>query len=45
MASLNTLKGNGYAQIAIGTDDVYNSAEVVDLVTQELGGKITLQPG
>ncbi|KAJ1405576.1 Vicinal oxygen chelate [Sesbania bispinosa] len=38
-------KGNAYAQIAIGTDDVYKSAEVVDLVTKELGGKITRQPG
>ncbi|CAL9015145.1 unnamed protein product [Prunus brigantina] len=38
-------KGNAYAQIAIGTDDVYKSAEVVNLVTQELGGKITRQPG
>ncbi|KAH7545732.1 hypothetical protein FEM48_Zijuj01G0124900 [Ziziphus jujuba var. spinosa] len=38
-------KGNGYAQIAIGTDDVYKSAEVVNVVTQELGGKITRQPG
>lgn len=32
-------------QIAISTDDVYKSAEVVNLVTQELGGKITRQPG
>ncbi|KAM5588732.1 lactoylglutathione lyase GLX1 [Rosa sericea] len=38
-------KGNAYAQIAVGTDDVYKSAEVVDLVTKELGGKITRQPG
>lgn len=38
-------KGNAYAQIAVGTDDVYKSAEVVNLVTQELGGKITRQPG
>ncbi|KAH0718134.1 hypothetical protein KY290_014724 [Solanum tuberosum] len=38
-------KGNAYAQIAIGTDDVYKSAEVINLVTQELGGKITRQPG
>ncbi|KAJ7946300.1 Lactoylglutathione lyase [Quillaja saponaria] len=38
-------KGNAYAQIAIGTDDVYKSGEVVNLVTQELGGKITRQPG
>ncbi|KAK4588367.1 hypothetical protein RGQ29_019374 [Quercus rubra] len=38
-------KGDAYAQIAIGTDDVYKSAEVVSLVTQELGGKITRQPG
>jgi len=38
-------KGNAYAQIAIGTDDVYKSAEVLNLVTQELGGKITRQPG
>lgn len=32
-------------QVAISTDDVYKSAEVVNLVTQELGGKITRQPG
>ncbi|KAF2304931.1 hypothetical protein GH714_000534 [Hevea brasiliensis] len=38
-------KGNAYAQVAIGTDDVYKSAEVVSLVTQELGGKITRPPG
>ncbi|KAF4372552.1 lactoylglutathione lyase GLX1 [Cannabis sativa] len=38
-------KGNAYAQIAIGTDDVYKSAEVVNTVIQELGGKITRQPG
>ncbi|XP_062088371.1 lactoylglutathione lyase GLX1 [Humulus lupulus] len=38
-------KGNAYAQIAIGTDDVYKSAEVVNSVIQELGGKITRQPG
>ncbi|TXG62013.1 hypothetical protein EZV62_013376 [Acer yangbiense] len=34
-------KGNGYAQIAIGTDDVYKTAEAVKLC----GGKITLEPG
>ncbi|XP_062018973.1 probable lactoylglutathione lyase, chloroplastic [Rosa rugosa] len=34
-------KGNGYAQIAIGTDDVYKSAEAVRLS----GGKIILEPG
>ncbi|KAM1884031.1 hypothetical protein ACFX13_005315 [Malus domestica] len=38
-------KGNAYAQIAISTDDVCKSAEAVNLVTQELGGKITRQPG
>ncbi|XP_014516873.1 lactoylglutathione lyase GLX1 isoform X1 [Vigna radiata var. radiata] len=38
-------KGNAYAQVAISTDDVYKSAEVVNIVTQELGGKITRQPG
>jgi lactoylglutathione lyase len=32
-------------QIAIGTDDVYKSAEAVELVTKELGGKILRQPG
>lgn len=32
-------------QIAISTDDVYKSAEVVNVVIQELGGKITRQPG
>lgn len=34
-----------YLQIAIGTDDVYKSAEAVNLATEELGGKITRQPG
>ncbi|XP_050387389.1 lactoylglutathione lyase GLX1-like [Argentina anserina] len=38
-------KGNAYAQIVVGTDDVYKSAEVIDLVTKELGEKITRQPG
>ncbi|KAJ6822147.1 lactoylglutathione lyase-like [Iris pallida] len=38
-------KGNAYAQVAISTEDVYKSAAVVDLVTKELGGKITRQPG
>lgn len=38
-------KGNAYAQVAISTEDVYKSAEVVDAVTKELGGKITRQPG
>ncbi|XP_002960285.2 lactoylglutathione lyase GLX1 [Selaginella moellendorffii] len=34
-------KGNAYAQIAIGTDDVYKTAEAVKVS----GGKITRQPG
>ncbi|KAI7736866.1 hypothetical protein M8C21_014407 [Ambrosia artemisiifolia] len=34
-------KGNAYAQIAIGTDDVYKTAEAVRL----FGGKITREPG
>eukprot|EP00252_Welwitschia_mirabilis_P027218 TRINITY_DN9279_c0_g1_i1.p1 TRINITY_DN9279_c0_g1~~TRINITY_DN9279_c0_g1_i1.p1 ORF type:complete len:370 (+),score=79.49 TRINITY_DN9279_c0_g1_i1:86-1195(+) len=34
-------KGNGYAQIAISTDDVYKTAEAVRLA----GGKITREPG
>ncbi|KAF6168200.1 hypothetical protein GIB67_011585 [Kingdonia uniflora] len=38
-------KGNAYAQIAISTDDVYKSAEAVNLITQELGGMITRKPG
>ncbi|KAF5729066.1 putative lactoylglutathione lyase [Tripterygium wilfordii] len=38
-------KGNAYAQVAISTDDVYKSGEVVNVVTQELGGKITRQAG
>lgn len=38
-------KGNAYGQVAIGTDDVYKSGEVVKLVIEELGGKITRQPG
>lgn len=32
-------------QVAIGTEDVYKSAEAVELVTKELGGKILRQPG
>ncbi|KAJ7967703.1 Lactoylglutathione lyase [Quillaja saponaria] len=38
-------KGNAYVQLVIVTDDVYKSGEVANLVTQELGGKITQQPG
>ncbi|XP_011627613.1 lactoylglutathione lyase isoform X1 [Amborella trichopoda] len=38
-------KGNAYAQIALSTEDVYKSAEAIRLVTQELGGKITREPG
>lgn len=34
-------KGNGYAQIAIGTDDVYKAAEAIKLC----GGQVTLEPG
>ncbi|KAL6523545.1 hypothetical protein OROGR_017148 [Orobanche gracilis] len=34
-------KGNAYAQIAIGTDDVYQTAEAVRLC----GGKIAREPG
>lgn len=34
-------KGNGYAQIAIGTENVYKTAEAVKLN----GGKIVLDPG
>ncbi|GKB55205.1 probable lactoylglutathione lyase, chloroplastic [Tanacetum coccineum] len=34
-------KGNAYAQIAIGTDDVYKTADAVKL----FGGKITREPG
>lgn len=32
-------------QVAIGTDDVYKSGEVINHVIQEHGGKITRQPG
>ncbi|KAI5585366.1 hypothetical protein POPTR_006G160600v4 [Populus trichocarpa] len=34
-------KGNAYAQIAIGTDDVYRTAEAVEI----FGGKVTREPG
>ncbi|XP_009763572.1 putative lactoylglutathione lyase, chloroplastic isoform X2 [Nicotiana tabacum] len=34
-------KGNAYAQIAIGTDDVYKTAEAIRLC----GGKVTREPG
>jgi lactoylglutathione lyase len=34
-------KGNGYAQIAVGTNDVYKTAEAV----KSFGGKITREPG
>ncbi|KAK7251545.1 hypothetical protein RIF29_34838 [Crotalaria pallida] len=36
-------KGNAYAQIAIGTDDVYKTAEAIKLAG--VGGKITREPG
>lgn len=35
----------GTFQVAIGTDDVYKSGEVINHVIQEHGGKITRQPG
>ncbi|KAH7837434.1 hypothetical protein Vadar_013818 [Vaccinium darrowii] len=38
-------KGNAYSQVAIATDHVYKSAEGVNLVSQELGGKIIRRPG
>lgn len=38
-------RGNAYAQVAIGTDDVYKSAEALRVVIQEHGGKITREPG
>ncbi|XP_040990452.1 lactoylglutathione lyase GLX1-like isoform X1 [Juglans microcarpa x Juglans regia] len=38
-------RGNGYAEVAIGTDNVYKSAAAVKLVTKELGGQIILPPG
>ncbi|CAL9017666.1 unnamed protein product [Prunus brigantina] len=38
-------RGNGYAQVAIGTNDVYKSAAAVELVAKELGGKIIRPPG
>lgn len=34
-------KGNGYGQIAIGTDDVYKTAQAVKLC----GGEVILEPG
>ncbi|KAK7314431.1 hypothetical protein VNO77_32955 [Canavalia gladiata] len=34
-------KGDGYVQIAIGTDDVYKTAEAIKLA----GGKVTREPG
>ncbi|OVA03388.1 Glyoxalase/fosfomycin resistance/dioxygenase domain [Macleaya cordata] len=44
MKLLRTIDNPAY-KVAISTDDVYKSAEIVNLVTQELGGKITPQPG
>ncbi|GAV84615.1 Glyoxalase domain-containing protein [Cephalotus follicularis] len=34
-------RGNGYAQIAIGTDDVYRTAAAIELY----GGQVTREPG
>ncbi|OMP04397.1 hypothetical protein COLO4_09678 [Corchorus olitorius] len=36
--------GNGYIQVAISTDDVFESADAVELVIQELGGTIIRAP-
>ncbi|OMO83501.1 hypothetical protein CCACVL1_11381 [Corchorus capsularis] len=36
--------GNGYIQVAISTDDVFTSADEVELVIQELGGSIIRAP-
>jgi lactoylglutathione lyase len=38
-------KGNAYAQVAISTEDVYKSGEAVNVVIQEVGGKITREAG
>ncbi|OIV89289.1 hypothetical protein TanjilG_27316 [Lupinus angustifolius] len=38
-------KGDAYAQIAVGTDDVYKTAELVKKVIEEVGGKIIREPG
>ncbi|KAG6685807.1 hypothetical protein I3842_12G130100 [Carya illinoinensis] len=38
-------RGNGYTELAIGTDNVYKSAAAVKLVAKELGGQIILPPG
>ncbi|KAM2960858.1 hypothetical protein FF1_030503 [Malus domestica] len=38
-------RGNGYAQVAIGTNDVYKSAAAVRRVTKEVGGEIIIPPG
>ncbi|KAF5186984.1 Lactoylglutathione lyase [Thalictrum thalictroides] len=35
----------GYTQLTVSTDDVFKSAEAAKLVIEELGGKITCQPG
>ncbi|PIA26938.1 hypothetical protein AQUCO_08500023v1 [Aquilegia coerulea] len=38
-------KRKGYTQLTVSTDDVFRSAEAAKLVIEELGGKITCQPG
>lgn len=37
--------GKGYAQIAIGTNDIYKTAEGVNEAVGEFGGKVTRQAG
>ncbi|KAK2632513.1 hypothetical protein EUGRSUZ_L01448 [Eucalyptus grandis] len=45
MKLLRKVDKPNYKVGAISTDDVYKSGEVVKLVIEELGGKITRQPG
>ncbi|KAL5715896.1 lactoylglutathione lyase [Ranunculus cassubicifolius] len=38
-------QGKRYVQLALSTEDVFKSAEVVSLVVQDLGGKVVQEPG
>lgn len=41
----DNFKGEGYAQVAMSTEDVYKTAEAVQALSSELGGKVVREAG
>lgn len=41
----DNFKGEGYAQVALSSEDVYKTAEAVKQLSGDLGGKVVREPG